>query len=330
MAKSIGWGIIGTGTMAGDFATALQQVEDAEIVAVASRSQASADRFADRFAVPNRYPSYEQILTDDKVNVVYIATPHSLHKALAILSLQAGKAVLCEKPFTLNAAEAEEVIALARAKNRFLMEAMWTRYVPAVVKLRELLAQQAIGEVQLMVAGGAYMPEFDPDYYLFNRELGGGILLDAGVYLVAMASMLFGAPQKVLALGELGSTGVDEHEAVLLSHGNGEIANLFVSHRARSAPDMTLMGSLGKIYLHPPLFCPSGLTLSVTGKPDQVFDFSEPGSGYRYEIMEVHRCLNSGATESSLMPLNETLSIMRTMDEIRRQLGVSYPAEEGE
>jgi dihydrodiol dehydrogenase / D-xylose 1-dehydrogenase (NADP) len=179
----------------------------------------------------------------------------------------------------------------------------------------------------LMVAGGAYMPDFDPDSYLFNRELGGGILLDAGVYLVSMASMVFGKPSKILATGELGPTGVDEHEAVLLGHPRGEIASLYVSHRTRSSPDLTLMGSKGRIYLHPPVFCPSGLTLSLHGEADEVFDFSDDSSGYRYEAIEVNRCLRAGLKESEWMPLDETLAVMRTMDEIRLQIGVHYSAD---
>ncbi len=311
--------------MAGDFAAALQQVDDAALVAVASRSQTSADEFGQSYGIKNCYSSYQHLLGDSAVNVVYVAAPHTLHRDLSIMCLEAGKAVLCEKPFAINAAQAEEVINLARKKNLFLMEAMWTRYVPAMDKLRELLAEDAIGDVQLMVAGGAYMPDFDPEFYLFNKELGGGILLDAGVYLVAMASMVFGAPKKILATGELGDTGVDEHDAILLSHQNGEIANLFVSHRAKHAPDMTLMGSRGKIYLHPPIFCPSKLTLCIEGEADQTFDFSEQTSGYRYEVMEVNRCLKCGKNESTLMPLSETLEIMRTMDQVRKQIGLQYP-----
>ena len=139
--------------------------------------------------------------------------------------------------------------------------------------------------------------------------------------------MIFGAPGKVLATGELGDTGVDEHDAILLSHRNGEIANLFVSHRAKHSLDMTLMGSKGKIYLHPPIFCPSKLTLSIEGEGDQTFDFTEQTSGYRYEVMEVNRCLKSGKKESALMPLSETLEIMRTMDQVRKQIGLQYPME---
>lgn len=324
-----GWGILGTGNMAREFAGALQGLNNTALAAVASRSQVSADEFGHAFQVSRCYGSYSQMLNDPAVHIVYIATPHSSHSELSIACLQAGKAVLCEKPFAINALQAEAVICVAREKKLFLMEAMWTRFVPAISKLRELLAERAIGDVQLMLGGGAYMPAFNPRHYLFDKALGGGILLDAGVYLVSMASMLFGAPEKVLATGELGKTGVDEHEAIVLSHSRGELANLYVSHRTRSSPDLTLMGSTGKIYLHPPVFCPSALTLSVQGREDEVFDFPDEHSGYRYEILEANNCLKTGRLESELMPLDETLAVMRTMDEIRRQIGIGYSADIG-
>ena len=325
--NNIRWGILGTGGMAHNFAEALMEVEDAQLIAIASRSQSSAEQFGDQFSIPLRYAGYEKLITGNEVEVVYIATPHSQHKDLSIRCLQAGKAVLCEKPFTLNLQQAQEVISLANEKKLFLMEAMWTRCLPTITKLNELLSQQVIGDVQIMLAGGAYMPDFDEDYYLFNPDLGGGILLDAGVYLVSMASMIFGPPTKILAAGELGKTGVDEHDGVLLTHAKGEIANLYVSHRAKASPDLTLLGNKGKIYLHPPVFCPSKITVSEEGKADKVFDFAETGSGYRHEIIEVNRCLRQGKIESDLMPLNESLTIMRTMDEIRRQIGLRYPGE---
>jgi dihydrodiol dehydrogenase / D-xylose 1-dehydrogenase (NADP) len=325
--KKVRWGIFGTGRMAGDFAQALGEVSDARILAVASRSQTRADQFGDRFDVPDRYSDYRQLADDPNVDVVYIATPHSHHRDHAILCLEANKAVLCEKPFTINAEQANEVISLAQEKDLFLMEAMWTRFVPSVLKLEELLSAEAIGDVQIMLAGGAYMPEPDPSHYLFNRELGGGILLDAGVYLLSMASLVFGTPDKILATGAIGEFGVDEHDAMVLSHAKGQIANLYVSHRASSSPDMTLLGSKGKIYLHPPIFCPSGLTLSIGGEPDQYFDYSDSGNAYRFQAMEVNRCLNNGLIQSESMHLSETLSIMQTMDLIRQQIGLQYPME---
>ena len=327
MADKIRWGILGTGGIARTFATDLQEVNDAELIAIGSRNQASADQFADEYQVAKKYASYEGVAGDSAVDVIYIATPHSLHQDNAIMSLEAGKAVLCEKPFTINARQAEAVIKLARDKRLFLMEAMWTRYLPAVVKLNELLSEKLIGDVQIMVAGGAFMPEFDPDFYLFNRDLGGGVLLDAGVYLVSMASMVFGPPGKIMATARIGKTGIDEQDACLLEYENGAIANLYISLLAKSTADITLLGDKGKIHVHPPLFCPSNLTLSIYGKAEQEIELPFGSNGYQYEAMEVTRCLLEGKTESAIMPLDETLEIMKTMDEIRKQINLRYPME---
>ncbi len=326
MSNNIRWGILGTGRMAGNFAMGLKELNDAELVAIGSRTKDSAQRFAAKFNVPNIHQGYENVTTDENVDVIYIATPHNSHKDNAVLCLENGKAVLCEKPFTINAEEAEMVINLARSKNIFLMEAMWTRFIPAVVKLRELLDKQVIGNVQLMLAGGAFIPEFDPEFYLFNYKLGGGVLLDAGVYLISMASMVFGAPDKILAMGQLGKTGVDEHDAILLEHGNGALASLYISLRAKSSPDLSLMGDKGKIYAHAPIFCPSKLTIAADGK-EEVIELPFEANGYQYEAMEVGRCLREGKTESGIMPLDETLQIMRTMDNIRTQFGLKYSNE---
>jgi predicted dehydrogenase len=326
MGKNIRWGILGTGRMAGDFATGLQRVDDAELVAVGSRTHESAQTFATKFNIPNIHASYENLARDDKVDVIYIATPHNSHKDNTILCLENNKAVLCEKPFTINAKEAELVIGLARSKNLFLMEAMWTRYIPAIIKLRELLDQKVIGDVQIMLAGGAFIPEFDPEFYLFNHALGGGVLLDAGVYLVSMASMVIGLPVKVMAMGQLGNTGVDEHDAILLEHADGALANLYVSLRGKSSPDLTLIGDKGKIYAHAPIFCPDKLTISIDGN-DEIIELPFEANGYQFEAMEVGRCLREGKLESAVMPLDETLQIMQTMDKIRAQIGLKYSTE---
>ena len=327
MIEKIGWGILGTGRIAKAFATGLQEVNNAELFAVGSRNQVSADQFADEFQIPQRYANYKEVTQDSNVDVIYIATPHSLHKDNAIMCIESGKAVLCEKPFTINASEAETVINLARDRELFLMEAMWTRYIPAIVKLKELLSDKLIGDIQIMLAGGAFMPEFDPDFYLFNRDLGGGVLLDAGVYLVSMASMLFGPPEKIMATARIGKTGVDEHDAYILEHQDGAIANLHVSLRAQSSPDITLMGDKGKIYVHPPLFCPRKITVSLYGQNDREIELPFNSNGYQFEAIEVNRCLLEGKTESKIMPLHETLEIMRTMDKIRKQIGLHYPME---
>lgn len=323
----IRWGILGTGRMAEAFARCLKEVEDAELVAVGSRTSESAAAFAARHAARHAHADYASVADDAEVDVVYVATPHSLHRDNTLMSLRAGKAVLCEKPFAINANEAASMIEEARARGLFLMEAMWTRYVPAVVRFRELLAEGAIGEAQLMVAGGAYQPAPDPDFYLFRPELGGGVLLDAGVYLVSMASMIFGPPSSVAAVGTLAQQGIDEQEAILLAHEAGGIATLYVSLRAQSAPDMTVLGTAGRIHLHPPIFAPRRLTLTRYDGTDETFELPFAAEGYQFQAEEVGACLRAGRLESTLMQLDETLGIMQTMDAIRDQLGLRYPME---
>jgi predicted dehydrogenase len=207
------------------------------------------------------------------------------------------------------------------------MEAMWTRYIPAVVRLRQLLAEGILGRTSVMVAGGAFMPPFDPDNYLFRRDLGGGVLLDAGVYLVSWASMLFGPPTRVLATGQLGASGVDEHDSVLLEHDHGSVAHLYVSLRAKRSPEVLLVGAHGSLRVHPPLFAPQAITVTLAGREEETIDLPFKGNGYQFEAEEAARCIRGGRTESASMPLDESLAIMTTVDEIRRQIPLVYPME---
>jgi predicted dehydrogenase len=327
MAEIVRLGILGTGNMAKAFASSLAYSSGIELVAVASRRQESAEQFAEQFRISKPYTGIGAMLEDGGTDLVYIASPHAMHCQDTLHCLEAGTAVLCEKPFAINAHQARLMIEKAREKNLFLMEAMWSRYIPAIVRLRELLADNVIGKVNLMLAGGAFMPHYDPQAYLFRPDLGGGVLLDAGVYLVSMASMLFGVPSKILATGSIGDSGVDEHDAFLLQHDDEAIACLHVSLRASASPEILLLGERGKIRVHAPLFAPRRLTLSRTGSDDQTIDLPFEGNGYQFEAMEAAKNIRAGKTESNLMPLDETLAIMRTMDEIRRQINLTYPME---
>ena len=243
------------------------------------------------------------------------------------MCLEHGKAVLCEKPFTINSAEAATVINFARERRLFLMEAMWSRFVPAAIKLKELIEDKIIGDIQYLFAGGAFIPEFDPDHYLFKKELGGGGLLDGGIYPVSLASWLLGYPDRIQSAGRLNSSGIDDHDAMLLEYDCGAIASLYVSMRTKSPPDITVLGSKGKIYVHPAMFCPSKITLSLFDAEETEIALPFDSNGYQYEAMEVNRCLREGKIESKVMPLDETLAIMRIMDQIRDQLGLKYPME---
>jgi predicted dehydrogenase len=321
------WGILGTGRMARAFATDLRLLSGMEVAGVASRTMESTRRFAAEFEVPRQFASGAELARCDEVDAVYIATPHSTHCALALDCLAAGRHVLCEKPLALSAAQARRMIEASHGRGLFLMEAMWTRFIPAVVRLRELIRSGIVGPIRMLLAGGAFMPEQRPGFYLFRRDLGGGILLDAGVYLVSMASMILGSPERIAALGSLTDGGIDDHEGILLSYAGGALAILHLSLRTRSPPEMTLLGGAGRIHVGAPIYCPRRLSISRPGVDDEILEFPFTGTGYRFQAEEVARCVEAGLAESPIMPLAESLHILGTMDRIRAQLGVSYPGE---
>jgi predicted dehydrogenase len=327
MREKIRWGIIGTGSIAKKFATALAYLPEAELVAVGSRAQASADAFADIYHVPHRHTTYAGLAHDPDVDVVYISTPHPLHKDNSILCLEAGKAVLCEKPFTLNAREATEVINLARRKHLFLMEAMWTRFLPVMVEVRRLLADEAIGDVRVLLADFGFRGEWEPQDRLLNPALGGGALLDVGIYTLSLASMIFGTPSRTTSMAYLGKTGVDEQSAFILGYDQGQLSVLSTAVRTELPQEAVIIGTEGKIKVHAPWWRGKALTLSITGKEDLVIDLPYASNGYNHQAEEVMRCLRAGKTESATMPLDETLSIMKTMDQIRAPWGLKYPTE---
>ena len=328
MTDIIRWGIVGTGNIAKQFARGLAVIPDAELVAVGSRTQASADAFGEMFHVPRPHASYEDLAQDPEVDAVYIATPHALHRANSLLCLQEGKAVLCEKPFTINAREAQEVINLARAQKLFLMEAMWTRFLPLIGKVRELLAENVIGEVRMLTAEFGFRTQFNPEGRLFNPELGGGALLDVGIYPVSLALMIFGGPpDRITSLAHLGQTGVDEQSAILFGYPQGQLAIQSTAIRTNTPQEALIMGTRGYIRLHTPWWAPTKLTLSIAGQDDELIELPFTGNGYNYEATAVMDGLRTGSLEREIMPLDETLSIMQTLDKIRDEWGLKYPME---
>ena len=325
--QNIRWGILSTGNIAEQFAKGLAALDDATLVAVGSRSQTSADRFGDAYNVPHRHASYEALAADPEVDVIYVATPHPFHAENTLLCLRAGKHVLCEKPFAINAAQAETMVAEARTRGLFLMDAMWTRFLPHMVRIRELLDARVIGEVRMLTANFGFRADFDPQSRLFNLELGGGGLLDVGIYPVALASMVLGSPQSIASQATLGETGVDEQTAITFRYPNGQLALLSCAIRTTTLHDAVIYGTHGHIRINPPWWSPSSLTLAVDGQAEQQFSFEQIGNGYNYEAAEVMRCIRAGETESLIMPLDETLQLMRTLDATRAQWGLVYPGE---
>ena len=327
MSEKLRWGIIGTGGIAGRFASELHRAENAELVAVGSRRQETAEQFADEHNIPHRHGSYEDLAGDGDIDAVYISTPHPMHCANSILCLQAGKAVLCEKPFTVNAAQAEQVISAARENGVFCMEAMWTRFLPLIVRLREMLAGGVIGELRMVMADFGYRSEFDPASRLFAPELAGGALLDVGVYAVSLASMILGEAVQVASLAELGETGVDEQAAMVLRYQGDRLGVLTTAVRTRIPHEATIMGTDGYIRLDEGWSRGETMTLTLNGREPQLIEVPKNCHGFHFQVNEVSRCIAAGKTESDVMGLDESLSIMRTMDAIRAQWGLKYPME---
>jgi predicted dehydrogenase len=327
MAAPVRWGIIGTGAIATKFAAALASLPDAKLIAIGSRTKEKAEEFGKEHNVAHRHGSYDALVNDQDVDAVYVATPHPAHKENALAALAAGKPVLLEKPFTINAKEAETVIAAARSKKLLLIEAMWTRWLPLYVKLRELLTQRIIGDVRFLRADFGFNARRDSNPRLFEPALGGGALLDIGVYPISLASMIFGSPSQATGFAQLGASGVDEHCAIMLAHPHGQLAALWSSIRLNTAQEAELIGTSGRIEIHSPAWRATEMTLMRDGTEPQLLKFPFEGNGYQFEAIEFMNCLRSGKLESAVMPLKESLSIMKTLDTLRARWGVKYPME---
>lgn len=325
MAETVRWGILGAGSIARKFAAAFPDADGAALVAVGSRAQDRADAFGDEFDVPRRHGSYEDLAADADVDAIYIATPHVRHKDHSLLALAAGKAVLCEKPLTINAAQARELIADARGRGLFLMEAMWTRFIPAVIRARELVAAGRIGALRMLQADFGFRTGAGEEHRLLNPELGGGGLLDVGVYPVSFAHMLFGPPEQIAGAAEIGPTGVDTQAGMVLRHTDGQVAVLSCAVRTSTPGQAYLLGTEGHIHLQP-FWNPRELKLTRGEDSERIAD-EYRGNGYNYEIEEVGRCLAAGQAESDTMPLDDSLAVLETLDALRSQWGVRYPGE---
>jgi predicted dehydrogenase len=320
------WGIAGPGGIAGQFADAMTMVDDGRIVAVASRAAERAEAFGAKHGIPGRYDDYRALADDPDVDVVYVATPHSRHEADTLLYLEAGKHVLCEKPLALNAHQGRRMAAAARASGRFLMEAVWSRFLPAYRALGDVLAEGRIGR-PLLVEGdfGFGMPVM-PDYRLFDRAQGGGALLDLGIYPLQLASFVLGTPELVAADGSVGSTGVDELVVAMLRHPDDGKSVVKAAIRTNLACTARISGTDGWIDLPAFMHCPHWIAVSGSGRVDRI-EAGYEGEGLRFEIAAVHRHLDDGLLESPVMPLDESILLATTMDAIRQRLGVTYPGE---
>jgi predicted dehydrogenase len=322
---SIRWGILGTGGIANTFAADLVRVPGAVLAAVGSRSPETAEVFAKRHGFARAHGSWAELAADDEVDVVYVATPHTAHHAAAMECLAGGKAVLCEKPMTLDLASAAQLVQEARTRERFLMEAMWMRCNPAVRRIAELVGDGAIGDVVAVHADFGLQGPFEADHRLRAPALGGGALLDLGVYPLHLAHLVLGAPATVQSWARLTPEGVDETTGVLLGYESGAVAALTCGINGASRNAASITGTRGRIDLPPEFYAPRSFELHRTGRNPEVIELPFEGTGYRYEAEEVHRCLRAGLLESPLMSHDATLAVISLMDAIRDEIGVIYP-----
>ena len=327
MADDFKWGIIGPGHIAASFAEGLKNAEGCSLYAAASRTPGRADDFIRKWGGKKSYTSYEEMLNDPKVDAVYISTPNSLHLENAKAALKAGKPVLCEKPLTLNETQSRELIETARKEKVFLMEAMWTRFFPLMEKVRNLTAEGAIGDIRMVQADfGFRRPEAAPDGRVFNLKLGGGSLLDVGVYPVAFFQMLLGSPEQIQGLAHVGETGVDEEAAFVLSHSGGRLAMGSSAIMARTPHEAWILGTEGRIHIPNGWWRPASISL-WKGENEQVIDEPFKGNGYNFEAVAVMNDVREGRRENILMPHRDSLAISRTMDRLRQLWGVTYPED---
>ncbi|SEH01341.1 Predicted dehydrogenase [Nonomuraea solani] len=323
MATPTRWGILATGGIAAAFVSDLALLPDAEVVAVGSRRLDTAQAFAAERGIPRAYGSWAELAAAPDVDVVYVATPHAAHHAAAHLCLSAGKPVLVEKPITLDRASAADLVATARERGVFLMEAMWTRALPAIRRMRELVADGAIGEVTAVYADFAISGPFAPTHRLRAPELGGGALLDLGVYPVTFTHLFLGVPSRISAMATLTPEGVDENTAMTFGYDSGALAVLHCGIVGGSPVSATVLGTRGRIVIPKRFFGTTGFTL-VRGGESEEMTFPRSGNGLAFEAEEVMACLAAGRTESDLVPHAATLDVMGILDEVRKQIGVSY------
>ncbi len=319
MSEPLRWGVIGTGAIAAAWVEDMAMTDSGAVVAVGSRRAQTADRFADRWGIPNRHPSYEALVADPQVEAVYVATPHPLHNPCAQLALRAGKPALVEKPFTVNAAEAEEIVALARSERVFLMEAMWTRWLPHIVEIRRLLAEGTLGTIASLTADHGQWFAPDGDFRRHARERHSGALPDLGVYPVSFASMVLGTPERIVSLVTPAPGGGDEVTSMVFGYPGGAQALITCQLSGKSPTRAAIVGSEARIEIDSEFYRPSSFSLISREGVETRFEVPHQGWGLRHQADHVAECLREGLLESPVMPLDESISIIATMDAVRAE-----------
>jgi predicted dehydrogenase len=324
----IRWGIIGAGHISSKFATALNSMDNVELAAIASRDLSKAEQFAERFQIKRAYGSYEELVKDPEIDVIYIGTPNTEHKANAELCIEHGKAVLCEKPFTVNQNEAEQLISKAKQNNVFLMEAMWTKFLPTTYAVKQWIANNAIGKVKYIKISFGFQAEFNPKSRLFDPNLAGGALLDVGIYPITYVIHMMGSlPDEIVSSAYLGKSNVDEIDIIAMKYSEGTLADISCAVSANTGDTAEIVGENGKIVVPKFWSAESAELYDNSGKLIETISHRFISNGYEYEAEEVNRCLREGKTQSDIIPLNDTLDIIKLMDKIRFDWGLVYPME---
>lgn len=326
MDTKIGWGIVGLGNIAHSFAEDLALVGQGQLVAVASRSMEKAESFAEQYGSDYAFGTYQELFNCEEVDVVYIATPHTSHAELSIIAMNNGKHVLCEKPMGVNQEEVKRMVAKAKEKKVFLMEALWSRFNPSIVKVKQLVQEGVIGQISYLHADFAFFAlERSEEGRLLNPALAGGSLLDIGIYPVFLSYLLLGLPQKVMATSKFYKTGVEIQTSMIFEYENAQ-AVLYSGLNSKSEMKAEISGSNGSVFLRPRWHETQGYTLEGDGD-ERHFDLPTTGKGYSHEIEEVHACLAHGQLESKLWSHNNSLELISLLDEIRKQTGIIFPFE---
>ncbi|MCB8977310.1 MAG: Gfo/Idh/MocA family oxidoreductase [Ardenticatenaceae bacterium] len=356
--KPIHWGIVGTGMVANHFANGLRLLPGSQLLAISSRQESTAKIFASQHDVPRTFVGHQSLASDPDIDVVYIGTPHPTHKQIALDCIEAGKAILIEKPFALNEQEAQIIVNKAREKGVFCMEAMWMRFIPLIQRVKNIVTEDALGENLLLNATLGFRSPFSSENRFFNLKLGGGALLDAGVYPINLAFWLLGKPNTIKSYLKIGQTGVDELGAFIFGYQNGSLAVLSTGNRIFSFNQASIQGEKGRLQIYEPIYSPTRMKIDIfqdsksSSKVRQIASQLEwlrkmsrrvrtltsrlqnsdiympiTGNGYQYEAEEVEHCIRNGQLESNIMPLNETLDVLSVMDEIRKQWDFFYPVE---
>ncbi len=325
--KKYNWGIIGAGNIAGSFAEGLKLLPQARLKAVSSRSADRASAFAKKYNIPEWHDSWDAIVADPEVDIVYVATHHPFHFENTRSCLEAGKAVLCEKPFTMNRRELETLVQIAREKKVFLMEAIWTRFLPSIRRVLEIAESGELGKLTEIYADFGLRFEFDPGHRLFDPAKGGGALLDLGIYPVFISQLMAGPPEKIQASARFAPTGVDHSCNMIFEHAEKMVSSLNCTLISDAPTEANLLFEQGWIRMESWWLSPGPITIHRKGRKSKRVSFRETGNGYQYEAAEVMQCLDDGRTESLSLPLDFSLDLMGTLDAVRKACGISYPQD---